>query len=486
MTNWTDSLASKPWPPMQSFVRRRLSETAGILLFLAALLLTVLLASYDHEDPSWSHAVDAPVQNWIGPYGASVADVLCQTLGGAALILPFVFFAWSFRLLLNRGLTMLWLRLVLLPPSALLAATALAIIPAPHWWGLARVGLGGWFGDRILGLLAGTAHLARPLVAMAAAALVGLSLLYILGLSRRDWRQIGQGAGRVAVASGRGGVAVAGHGARVATRLRTLLRAIAGRKRGTVSPDAAEGAKSERREPLLGGAGDARPLRGNRDRSEEGREASIERQPRRALPPDLVAPKPAGAAPGRRATPVRQATLDLNPDDEHVLPPLDLLAAPPASKHTVAVNEEALQQNARLLETVLDDVGIKTMILSILYRLPPDQCKFIMVDPKMLELSVYDGIPHLLAPVVTDPRKAVMALKWAVREMENRYRNMSKLGVRNIEGYNGRLEEARNKGEILMRRIQTGFNPETRQPGFQGQGPDPPPLPLLITVGHRE
>src|SRR5258706_1674885 len=107
-------------------------------------------------------------------------------------------------------------------------------------------------------------------------------------------------------------------------------------------------------------------------------------------------------------------------------------------------------------------VAINTMILSLIYRLPPDRCKFIMVDPKMLELSVYDGIPHLLAPVVTDPRKAIVALKWTVREMENRYRNMSKLGVRNIEGYNGRLEEARNKGEILMRRIQTRFHPETR------------------------
>src|SRR5260221_6002769 len=236
MTNWTDSLASKPWPPMQSFVRRRLSETAGILLFVAALLLTVLLASYDHEDRSWSHDVDAQVQNWIGLYGASVADVLCQTLGGAALILAFVFFAWSFRLLLNRGLTMLWLRLVLLPPSALLAATALAIIPAPHWWGLARVGLGGWFGDRILGLLAGTAHLAQPLVAMAAAAPVGLSLLYILGLSRRDWRQIGQGAGRVARGSGRRGAGRARHGAPAATRPRAPLRRVARRKTGPVSP----------------------------------------------------------------------------------------------------------------------------------------------------------------------------------------------------------------------------------------------------------
>ena len=90
-------------------------------------------------------------------------------------------------------------------------------------------------------------------------------------------------------------------------------------------------------------------------------------------------------------------------------------------------------------------VGINTMILSILYRMPPERCKFIMVDPKMLELSVYDGIPHLLAPVVTDPRKAVLALKWTVREMENRYRKMSKLGVRNIDGYNTRLAELRQK-----------------------------------------
>ena len=90
-------------------------------------------------------------------------------------------------------------------------------------------------------------------------------------------------------------------------------------------------------------------------------------------------------------------------------------------------------------------VAINTMILSLLYRLSPDQCKFIMIDPKMLELSVYDGIPHLLAPVVTEPKKAVVALKWAVREMENRYRAMSKLGVRNIEGYNQRLAQARER-----------------------------------------
>ena len=103
-------------------------------------------------------------------------------------------------------------------------------------------------------------------------------------------------------------------------------------------------------------------------------------------------------------------------------------------------------------------VGINGMILSLLYRYTPDECRLIMIDPKMLELSVYDGIPHLLTPVVTDPSKAVMALKWAVREMENRYRNMAKMGVRNIDGgYNERLAEARNKGEVLTRRVQTGL-----------------------------
>jgi S-DNA-T family DNA segregation ATPase FtsK/SpoIIIE len=127
-------------------------------------------------------------------------------------------------------------------------------------------------------------------------------------------------------------------------------------------------------------------------------------------------------------------------------------------------------------------VAINTMILSLLYRLTPDQCKFIMIDPKMLELSVYDGIPHLLSPVVTEPRKAVVALKWTVREMENRYRSMSKLGVRNIEGYNQRLEQARIAGENLTRRVQTGFDPETGKPIYEEEPYDLNPLPFIVVV----
>jgi S-DNA-T family DNA segregation ATPase FtsK/SpoIIIE len=127
-------------------------------------------------------------------------------------------------------------------------------------------------------------------------------------------------------------------------------------------------------------------------------------------------------------------------------------------------------------------VAINTMILSLLYRLKPEQCRLIMIDPKMLELSVYDGIPHLLAPVVTEPTKAVVALKWAVREMEDRYRSMSQLGVRNIGGYNQRLAEAKAKGERLGRTVQTGFDPETGKPLYEDQELDLRPLPFIVVV----
>ena len=127
-------------------------------------------------------------------------------------------------------------------------------------------------------------------------------------------------------------------------------------------------------------------------------------------------------------------------------------------------------------------VGVNSMIASLLYRLRPEECRFIMIDPKMLELSVYDGIPHLLSPVVTDPKKAVVALKWVVREMEDRYRSMSKLGVRNLAGYNQRVEEARKKGEILSRKVQTGFDEETGKPVFEEQALDMNPLPFIVVV----
>lgn len=127
-------------------------------------------------------------------------------------------------------------------------------------------------------------------------------------------------------------------------------------------------------------------------------------------------------------------------------------------------------------------VAINTMILSLLYKLTPEECRLIMIDPKMLELSVYDGIPHLLSPVVTDPKKAVVALKWVVGEMEERYRKMSKMGVRNIDGYNGRVSDAKAKNEMFSRTVQTGFDDETGDPVFETEEFAPEKMPYIVVV----
>ena len=127
-------------------------------------------------------------------------------------------------------------------------------------------------------------------------------------------------------------------------------------------------------------------------------------------------------------------------------------------------------------------VGVNSMILSLLYRMRPDECKLIMIDPKMLEFSMYNGIPHLLTPVITDPAKAVIGLKWAVREMEDRYRAMAKLNVRNIVGYNQKLKELRASGEKVTRTVQTGFDKETGQPIYEEQDLDLTPLPYIVIV----
>jgi S-DNA-T family DNA segregation ATPase FtsK/SpoIIIE len=127
-------------------------------------------------------------------------------------------------------------------------------------------------------------------------------------------------------------------------------------------------------------------------------------------------------------------------------------------------------------------VAINTMIASLLYHHTPETCKFIMIDPKMLELSVYNDIPHLLTPVVTEPAKAVVALKWTVKEMENRYRAMASLGVRNIENYNKRIAEAKRTGETLTREVQTGFDPETGRPTYERLELDTTPLPFIVVV----
>jgi S-DNA-T family DNA segregation ATPase FtsK/SpoIIIE len=585
MRGWADALVT---------LRRRLLETLGFALLLACFLLMLALLTYDPRDPSLNTAIDAAPHNFLGYSGAVLADLLRQSLGFAAFLIPVVLFGWCFRLLLNRPLMSLWLKVALLPLVLVLGAFSLSVLDLGT---LAREAkFGGAIGWSLQGLLvrASVSSVALP-ISVVAAGIVGLLLLWIMGLSWRDWRDIGEGAGRnmfrIGASSGRRTIATVG----VADRLVRYWRD--GRH-----PDAAASASGlsgpgrpaavtmlpDRREPRL--------HRGASGIADEGRD--------RGGLIRFIAPRAKPLAPGKRADQERQPTLDLEPNEQPLLPSLELLARPQVIK-TEEVDEEALGKNARLLETVLEDfgvrgqivqvrpgpvvtlyelepapgikasriigladdiarsmsaisvrvavvpgrnvigielpnrraetvflrellgspvydkhsgrlalvlgkdisgepvladlakmphlliagttgsgksVGINTMILSILYRMPPDRCKFIMIDPKMLELSVYDGIPHLLAPVVTDPRKAVLALKWTVREMENRYRKMSKLGVRNIDGFNGRLVEAQRNGESLISKVQTGFDPETGRPIFESQPFDTSELPLIVVV----
>jgi S-DNA-T family DNA segregation ATPase FtsK/SpoIIIE len=582
------------WADILARLKRRLLESLGFALLLGSFLLVLALLTYDPRDPSLNTAIDVAPHNFLGYSGAVLADLLRQSLGLAAFLIPVVLSGWCFRLLLNRPLASLWLKVALFPVLLVLGAFSLSILDLGAF--PPEVKFGGAVGWGLQGLLvrASLSPAALP-ISLVAAAIVGLLLLLIMGLSWRDWRDIGEGAGRnmsrIGTFSGRPTIAIAG----IVDRLVRYWRD--GRR-----PDATASA------PSIPGSGrptavtilpDRREPRFDRVASgpaDEGRD--------RGGLIRFIAPRTKPHAPGKRADQERQPTLDLEPNEQPLLPSLELLARPQVIK-TEEVDEEALAKNARLLETVLEDfgirgqivqvrpgpvvtlyelepapgikasriigladdiarsmsalsvrvavvpgrnvigielpnrraetvflrellgspvydkhpgrlalilgkdisgepvladlakmphlliagttgsgksVGINTMILSILYRLPPDRCKFIMVDPKMLELSVYDGIPHLLAPVVTDARKAVMALKWTVREMENRYRKMSKLGVRNIDGFNGRLVEAQRSGESLISKVQTGFDPETGRPIFESQPFDTSELPLIVVV----
>jgi len=594
------------WGEFLNSIKQRVFEGLGALLVMASLLLLLALLTYFPGDASLDTAVATAPRNYLGYEGAVIADLLMQSVGLAAYLVPAALLGWAFRLMLRRPIRRFGRRSALLLTALVLGALACSVLrvaaPPPPGTG----GVVGWAWLRLIDSV-GLGSLALPL-AMAAAALVALLLLSIIGLSPGEWRVIGTGAGRgaarVARASGHGTIAAAALGWRFLRDWRTARRvldagpkpssfqAVVNRKLAAETrSDARVTSLPQRREPRLGLVPAATP--GAPNPEPEGMPGRLVR---------FVMPRAKSAGAGKRAAQELQPALAL--DDEPVLPPLGLLVKPPEVR-AEAVDEEALAKNARMLEAVLEDfgvrgqivqvrpgpvvtlyelepapgikasrvigladdiarsmsaisvrvavvpgrtvigielpnlraetvylrelldspayekhagrlalalgkdiggepviadlarmphlliagttgsgksVGINTMILSILYRMPPTRCKFIMVDPKMLELSVYDGIPHLLAPVVTDPKKAVLALKWTVREMESRYQKMSKLGVRNIEGFNARLREAAVKGESLVRKVQTGFDPETGQPVFEEEPFDASELPMIIVV----
>ena len=591
------------------YLRRRAEEIAGVTLVALAAALAVALVGFDVGDPSLNTAgaAVARVANPLGLPGAIVADVLLQSLGVASALLVLLPAIWGWRMLRHESIGRPALRIGLLPPTLALATLAAAAAPVPPTWPL-RAGLGGFLGQLILEPAARVAPYLEPVggllpVAVPAGLLaIGLALLCV-GYSLRDaavglWG-LARGAGSLTRRGASLGWCGAGACARYGARFGA--RAFARSETG-------------RREPRLRGTPETARTAGPARRIEDHDQPPFEVDDRRPAADDsapAAAVRAAQRAAKRVEKPARparspaasQGNLDLGPTGDYAFPSLDLLTDPPAAGH--GPDEDALEQNARMLESVLQDFGVKgtigkvrygpvvtlyelepapgtkssrviglsddiarsmsavsvrvavvpgrnvigielpnsrretvylrdilesdaysnsggkltialgkdisgspvsvdlarmphlliagttgsgksvavnTMILSLLYRLPPERCRFIMVDPKMLELSVYDGIPHLLSPVVTDPKKAVVALKWTVREMESRYRAMSKLGVRNIEGYNARLAEAVRKGEVLKRRVQTGFDADTGKPVFEEEPLDLTPLPFIVVV----
>jgi S-DNA-T family DNA segregation ATPase FtsK/SpoIIIE len=605
-------------PTIMVLVRRRLASLAGLLLALAGIGLGVALASYHPSDASFDTA-GTVVRNLAGPTGAIIADLSWQGFGVVGLVPVGVMLLWGWRIAEHRRLTHVLLRLIALAVAMPLLAGGLADLPVPLGDSSAwlAAGWGGAVGFGMGNLIVGNAHaLLGPLgtaLAWVVEMLVGIGLAsFGFGLTALEWRAAGSrartGAVGAAVLSGRASRRLAFGMDGATRRFSGLFARLPDWGRFSQSPEPTPHPIFNL-PPMDPEALAPSPAAGMTARREPFVSAPAAGPPRMhdgATQPPAAAPAPGDARIRAQKGPLPAASREA-PMPHPVgwrLPPISLLKEPPA-QHEAGMSAEAMQANARLLETVLSDygvqgsiveirpgpvvtlyelepapgirsarvigladdvarslsvtavriatvpgrnvigievpnvkretvflrellcveewaahagrlplalgkdiggspvivdlarmphllvagttgsgksVGINAMILSLLFRLSPEDCRLILIDPKMLELSVYDGIPHLMAPVVTEPAKAVTALKWTVREMERRYRAMSQLSVRNIGGYNERVAEARLRGEVVTRRVQTGFDAETGRPIFEEQPLALEPLPFLVVI----
>ena len=562
---------------LNRLTRMLILRGAGLILFAAACAALLALMSHHADDASLNNANGRAVSNLLGPFGAIGSDLLLQTFGFAAVafLAPPAF--WGLRALAGKTLRHAMGRLVAWPLGTLTIAAGLGIFPAPT---SLPAGLGGIIGIAAAGLSAHAGQVyGHPWIGIA------LPLFLLLA-----------GLPLAFLATGLRFMPLLRVGANMPAALWWLGRKIKAPsfKIASVHHEDEEDFDNLDAEEEDGGDGyhlDLRPEPLAATRLAERRESRIKREDARRAP----------AAVSKRS---KQPALNLA-SGEYQLPALGLLAEPAPVADNHGLSDEALEENARMLEAVLVDFGVKgritavrpgpvvtlyefepaagvkssrvisladdvarsmsavsariavisgrnvigielpnqfretvylrellaasdyekarapltlalgktiggepvmadlakmphllvagttgsgksvglnTMILSLLYRMAPEQCRLIMIDPKMLELSVYDGIPHLLAPVVTDPRKAVVALKWAVREMEERYRKMSKLGVRGVEAFNDRVRKAKEKGETLKRTVQTGFDRETGKPVYEDEILELDHMPFIVVV----
>jgi S-DNA-T family DNA segregation ATPase FtsK/SpoIIIE len=541
--------------------RRTGAMLTGLGVLTVALALAFALASYHQSDPSWNTAAEGPARNLLGGVGAWVADALLMTLGLPATLLVPLFIFTGFRLWRGVAVTHWGRSLLIVIIGAAITSIGFALLHSAILDTL-PAGLGG-----AIGLFAATGIDALvaliPLPAGAKAARILIMLLFtIAGL----WVWL-KGIGLDATE-------------------RSWFASL--RVRG--SPSAAFDDDNHRIDVVQPPAQVAEVLKSARS------VAVAEEAPR------PVISEPARNSDKPRPPRERQTKLDLR--DTYTLPALDLLKPPPPSSGP-AIDKAALERNARLLESVLDDfhvkghivevrpgpvvtmyelepaagikasrvialaddiarnmsalsarvatipgrsvigielpnakresvalseligsetyedqtaqlplvlgkniagdpviadlapmphllvagttgsgksVGLNCMILSLLYRLTPEQCRMIMIDPKMLELSIYDDIPHLLSPVVTEPQKAIRALKWAVEQMEERYRMMASVGVRGLASFNDKVRAARAKGQPLGRKVQTGYDAETGQPLYEEEKLEYDVLPQIVVI----
>ena len=587
--------------PLEERLRGGFSRLVGIALAMLTAAGWLSLMTWSAQDPSLTHAAGGTTRNWMGPFGAIVSDLLLQSIGLAAIFGMVVVSFWSAELILRRRLMELRIRLIIAPIALLVLAGALASVAAPASWPLHQ-GLGGALGALVFKVVSalfaqvnpGRAGLAAGLV-MFAAGMCALSAA--LGLTQREYALLWQPE----PGAPRGGIrdsvrrAISGWRGWLSRPRATADRAWPSMEGNTAAP------RRERYAPDHGIEDDPEPM--TFDTATDAESSIIARRfapggARGPVQPTLAHPAPPEPAPRRRTrkTPTARG---------FARPSLDILRRAPPPKQGAEISQAVMRGNARLLEDVLADFGVKgeikdirpgpvvtlyelvpargtksarvigladdiarsmsaasariavvpgrnaigielpnaarqsvflrelleadafaaseaqlpitlgksiagepivvdlarmphlliagttgsgksvgvnALILSLLYRLTPEECRFLMIDPKMLELSAYNGIPHLLTPVVTDPHQAAAALEWVVREMEERYKRMSKLGVRNIEMFNTRVRTARDRGEKLARRVQTGFDADTGRPVFESEPLDFTPMPFIVVV----
>ncbi|WP_137136846.1 DNA translocase FtsK [Rhizobium sp. FKY42] len=646
-----------------AFFVRQILALCGFAIFILLALAVAAMATWNVADPSFSYATDNVPTNILGFPGAAFADLMMQFLGLASLLALMPLLAWALALIVGRPITRIPARLAAWAVGTFMGAATLGCFPAPLTWPIPN-GIGGVIGDMILrfpALFVGTYPTGMVAIVLGsvfilptagflafAAGLIGNEELLFEEEDEDEMPE--EPRRRLPTAADFGDedegfrftdFVAFGAVAHMWYTTQARFRRLFGLKPKSTS-NAFEapydfnedefGTLNEPVRPKVRAGGRMEP---SLDSSMSGVMAAR----RRLSPPSLAAEDdedmdddmpmrpagilsddeddtPRGLRASARVTPAapqpRQASRSMREGQRSFidpegfeLPSVHLLAEPRHVTRDATLSADALEQNARMLEGVLEDFGVKgeiihvrpgpvvtlyelepapgikssrvigladdiarsmsaiaarvavvpgrnaigielpnqtretvflreligsqdfdsskaklamalgktiggepviadlakmphllvagttgsgksvainTMILSLLYRLSPEKCRLIMIDPKMLELSVYDGIPHLLSPVVTDPKKAVVALKWTVREMEERYKKMSKIGVRNIDGFNSRVEQAIAKGEVLTRTVQTGFDRQTGEAMYETEEFDLKPMPYIVVI----